>query len=157
MFYSIFTLYVAVTLCKKSEKFNAPISHKKNSFCATFLSKNLGTRLSQKYINFKHKYCCNFKPKIRKVTCTDFSQNLKNLLLDPIWEPIGTKTFKKKLFLKKTMCVKFTCLCCHNLMQKIRKVPCIDQKNFTLGPFWTIFGPKTLKTSYSHNNHLHQF
>ena len=64
---------------------------------------NPGSRSSQKIIwaNSKPLLCWNFTQKIRKILCIDFSQNLKNLVLDPFWVTFDQKTSKQsfpKLF-----------------------------------------------------------
>ena len=88
------------------KKFHALLFHKtwKTLTLGLFRPTNL-TKFFPKIIlfNFKPLCCCNFtQKKIRKVTCIDFSQNLKNLICGSIFGPFWPKNFKRKFFPQKS-------------------------------------------------------
>ena len=141
MFYPIFSLYAAGLHAKKSENSNESICFKtQKRILRHFLSKHPSARFLKKaviWVNFKPSCCINFMQKIRKVICTDISQNLKT--------SFGVH-FGPLLF-------NFKPLYCCNFMQKIRKRLCIDfliiPEKPHLSPISAQVWPKISKLKFS--------
>ena len=123
-----------------------------------FWHKNLKTRFppTKVILNQYNKVICNynFMQKIRKVLKDSFSSRLKNFILDPFWPLLAWKP-RNQIFPQKIIPANFKKLCCCMLMQKTKKIPCINfsynLNNLNLGPFWTLFIQKAQKSFFQKN------
>ena len=128
MFLLVFSLCTTVTSRKKSDKLNASICYKtRKVHFGCFLSKHPSVRFFQKKsfecccncmqksekfnaltsdkticVNFKFLCCHNLMQKIIKILSVTFSENLKNLILNPF----GPKTSKQDFYIPKNNLVR---------------------------------------------------
>ena len=84
---------------KNPEKFNALICYKtQNLFFGHFLFKNPSIIFFGKnQVNFKFLFCCELMQKIKNISCPDFLQRFKKLILGPFWVPFSPETSKQDL------------------------------------------------------------
>ena len=145
------------------------------SIWRAFCLQNLTTTILTKYVlpDFQPLCCCNFMQKIRKVSCMNFSQNLKNLTLGSFWTPFGEKSSKQIFSQKKPSCsILKTLWCCSMLFRSILSWYAITLskkiRKFWVSTFLKIwktsflahfnpFRPENLETRFfPQKNHLHQ-
>ena len=97
--------FVATTSCKNSEKINASIYYKtqKKIILGHFLFKKSHCKIfPQKIISIYFQpplFCWNLMPKIRKVTCIDFSKNVR-ISFRLHFKPLFTQNIQNKVFPK---------------------------------------------------------